>query len=112
MESAEKHQAAVLAAPSRTALIEIDEGGNALAIHPAASFMQLLTPQVYSRKQFDEIAKSKQEPHASQLHLLKGSPLNLRVGGPGDAGLIKTMIGMLPKPKVKGPLTPFDEAQW
>jgi 2-C-methyl-D-erythritol 4-phosphate cytidylyltransferase len=112
MDAAEKHDAVVLAAPSRTTLVEVDEGGNALAIHPAAQFMQLLTPQVYSRKKFEEMAKTKQEPHASQLHLLKGSSLNVRIGGPGDASLIKAMLSLLPKPKLKGPLNPFEEAQW
>ncbi|MGE5608576.1 MAG: IspD/TarI family cytidylyltransferase [Bacillota bacterium] len=112
MDAAEKHEAVVLASPSRTALVEVDEGGNALAIHPAAQFMQLLAPQAYSRKKFEEMAKSKQELHASQLHVLKGSSLNVRVGGPGDASLIKAMLSLLPKPKLKGPLNPFEEAQW
>ncbi|HEX2971508.1 MAG TPA: 2-C-methyl-D-erythritol 4-phosphate cytidylyltransferase [Tepidisphaeraceae bacterium] len=112
MEAAEKHPAVVLAAPSRTALVEVDEGGNALAIHPAAQYMNLLTPQVYSRKKFEEMAQSKQELHASQLHLIKGSPLNLRIGAPSDANLLKAMLSLLPKPKLKGPLSPFEEAQW
>ena len=43
---------------------------------------------------------------------MKGSPLNIRVGGGGDAGMAKVMMNMLPKPKVKTPLTPFEEAQW
>jgi len=112
MEAAEEHPATVLAAPVRTTLIEVDEGGNALAIHPAGQYMQLLTPQVYTKARFEEMAKSRQEPHASQLTILKGSPLNVRVGGPGDVSLAKAMLNMLPKPKTKGPLTPFEEAQW
>src|SRR5438105_613336 len=40
MEMAEKNSAITLAAASRNALIEVDEGGNALAIHPATQYMQ------------------------------------------------------------------------
>jgi 2-C-methyl-D-erythritol 4-phosphate cytidylyltransferase len=112
MEHAEKHDAVVLASASRAPLVEVDEGGNAVAVHHAGHFMQLLTPQAYSVKKFDEIASSKQEPHASQLTLLKGSPLNVRLGGPGDATLVRAMINMLPKPKIKAADNPFEEAQW
>ena len=112
METAEKHDAVVLAAPSRTPLIEVDEGGNSLAIHPIIRFMQLLTPQCLSRKKFEEIAASKQELHPSQLHVVKGSGLNIRLGGAGDLSLAKAMMNMLPKRKVKGPNNPFEEAQW
>ena len=112
MDLAEKHEAIALAALLRTALVEVDEGGNALAIEPASRFMQLLGTHVYSRKTFDQIAQTKQEPHASQLHLLKGSPLNTRVGGASDASLVRAMLNLLPKPKVKGPTNPFEEAQW
>ena len=112
MELAEKHEAVALTASLRTALVEVDEGGNAMAIHPASQFLHLLSPQIYSRKKFDDIAKTRQEPHASQLHLLKGSPFNVRVGSVGDAALLKAMMNLMPKPKVKGPTNPFEEAQW
>ncbi len=109
---AEKHPAISLATPMRSSLVEVDEGGNPVALHFPNRFMNLVTPQVYSRGKFLEVCKSKTEIHASQLTLLKGSPLNIRVGGPGDAGFVKTMINMLPKPKIKAPLSPFEEAQW
>jgi 2-C-methyl-D-erythritol 4-phosphate cytidylyltransferase len=101
-----------LATPLRTPLVEIDDGGNALAFHPPAQYMQLLTPQAFSIAALKAIATGKKEPHASQFKLIKGSPLNVRVGGPGDAHMVKTMINMLPKPKMKGPSNPFEEAQW
>jgi 2-C-methyl-D-erythritol 4-phosphate cytidylyltransferase len=112
IEAAAKHEAAVLASPLRTPLVEVDEGGSAMAVHPVTRFMQLLTPQVFSRQKFDEIAAAKQEAHPSQWHIVKGSGLNVRVGGPGDLSLIKAMMNMLPKPKLKGPSNPFEEAQW
>jgi 2-C-methyl-D-erythritol 4-phosphate cytidylyltransferase len=113
MEMAEKNSAVTLAAASRNSLIEVDEGGNALAIHPATQYMQLLTPQTYDKATFEKMASSKQEVHPSQLKILKGSSLNIRAGG-GEAGpgLIKAMLNLLPKPKIKGPTSPFEEAQW
>ncbi len=112
MEMAEKHEAVTLVSTSRNPLVEVDEGGSAVAVHPPGRFMQLLAPQAYSVKKFDEMAASKQEPHASLLHLLKASPLNVRIGGAGDATLLKAMLHLLPKPKMKPSSNPFEEAQW
>jgi 2-C-methyl-D-erythritol 4-phosphate cytidylyltransferase/2-C-methyl-D-erythritol 2,4-cyclodiphosphate synthase len=113
LEAAEgKASAIALATPVRAPLVEVDEGGNPLAFHAPSGYMQLLTPQVFTAAAFRELATSKKEPHASAFKLLKGSPLNVRVGGPGDANLVRTMINMLPKPKLKGPSNPFEEAQW
>src|SRR5205823_277851 len=85
MAEAEKHPAVALVAASRNTLVEVDEGGNALALHRPEQYMQLLTPQTFSRQKFQEIAAAKREPHASELTLLKGSPLNMRISGGGDA---------------------------
>lgn len=112
MVAAEKNPAVSLATPVRSALVEVDEGGNPLAFHLPANYMQLQTPQAYTKGKFQEMVQSKTEVHPSQLTLLKGSPLNIRAGGPGEAGLMKTMIGMMPKPKSKAPFSPFEEAQW
>jgi len=112
MEAAPRHPAVALIAPLRAPLVEVDEGGGALAIQPASRFMQLLTPQCYARERFLEAAKSKQEPHASQWTLLNGSPLNVRVNGGGDASFAKAMLGLLPKPKMRVSTNPFEEAQW
>jgi 2-C-methyl-D-erythritol 4-phosphate cytidylyltransferase len=112
MEAAEKSPAATLITPTRSPLLEVDEGGNAVAYHPPQNFVQLLTPQVYAKEKFLEMANTKKELHASQLTLVKGSPLNMRVGGSGDAGMAGAMLKMLPKPKLKAPSSPFEEAQW
>ena len=112
MEAAEKHAVVTLTAPLRASLIELDEGSNPVAYHTSTRFVQLLAPQAFARQRFVEMAKSKQEPHASEIHILKGSPLNIRIAGPGDASLVKQMIAMLPKTKVKPPSSPFEEAQW
>ena len=112
MEAAGKHAVVSLSAPCRTTLVEVDEGGGAMAFHAASKYLQLLTPQVFSRKKFEEIAAGRKEPHASEFTLIAGSPLNVRVGGSADAGLAKAMIGMLPKPKAKPLSNPFEEARW
>jgi 2-C-methyl-D-erythritol 4-phosphate cytidylyltransferase len=112
MEVAPEHETIALTSPVKSVLVEVDEGGSAMAYHLPSRFVQLLTPQSFSRARFVKMAESGTEVHPSEVRLLKGSPLNVRISGPGEAGLVKSMIGMLPKPKVKGPLTPFDEAQW
>ena len=73
--------------------------------------MHLLTPQAFSKEKFQQFAGGK-EPHASEATLVKGSPLNLRVGSSAEERVAKAMISMLPKPKVKAPSSPFEEAQW
>src|SRR5947207_15555 len=99
------------AAPLRNPLAEVDEGGNPRAFHAPAEYMQILTPQSFALAAFNEIAKTKKEPHASAWKLLKGSPLNVRIGaGGGDAHLVKTMINMLPKPMLKSPNNTVEDA--
>lgn len=112
MEAAAKHEVCGLSSPVRATLVETDEGGDPLAYHLPDRYVQLLTPQSFSKGKFSQMATTKQELHASTVHLVKGSPLNIRVGHNGDASLAKTHLSMLPKPK-KSPLTnPFEEAQW
>jgi len=111
LEAAEQHPAVALVAAVRSSLLELDEGGGAVALHPAASFAQLLTPQVYSRQRLTELAAGR-EVHASELKLVKGSGLNIRLTGAGDAGLAKAILNLMPKPKAKALSNPFEEAQW
>ncbi|HWB52627.1 MAG TPA: 2-C-methyl-D-erythritol 4-phosphate cytidylyltransferase [Tepidisphaeraceae bacterium] len=112
-ESAEQtdKSAIVLTSPVRSSLIEVDPSGNAISYHTAQSFAQLLTPQAIKRERFMQMAESKTEIPAYEVELLKGSPLNIRVGGSGDASFARAMINMLPKPKIKA-ASPFEEAQW
>jgi 2-C-methyl-D-erythritol 4-phosphate cytidylyltransferase len=107
-----KHAAVALVAPLRGALVETDEGGNPLAVHLPDHYVQLLTPQSFAKAKFVELAKAKKEIHASELYLIKGSPLNIRVASGQDASIAKAMINLLPKPKMKVSENPFEEAQW
>ncbi len=112
MAAAETNAAVTLTASVRTTLLETDEGGNPLAYHLPSHFVQVLTPQGFSKQRFAEMVKAKAEPHASQWTLVRGSPLNLRLASGADGGMVKTMINMLPKAKIKAPSSPFEEAQW
>jgi 2-C-methyl-D-erythritol 4-phosphate cytidylyltransferase len=112
MTAADSSEAAVLAAPIRSTLLEVDEGSNGLAYHLPSQFLQVQTPQVYSRKMLEQIAADGKEPHASQLKIVKGSPLNVRLATGADASFVRAMITMLPKPKTRAASSPFDEAQW
>ena len=109
MEEVQKHDAVTLTAPVRTTLVEVDEGGNPMAYHLPRAFVQLLMPQAFTKARFLEMTRTGREIHASVITLLKGSPLNVRLGGPGDAALAKTLLGLLPKPKIKPPSSPFEE---
>jgi len=112
MEAAEKHDAVVLTAPVKAPLLELDEAGGPVASHLPSSYVQLLTPQVYSRAKFLEMTSAKRDVHPSQLKTISGSVLNVRIGGGSDASLAKAMLGLLPKPKAKPLSNPFEEAQW
>lgn len=111
LAEAEKHPAVALAAPIKSALVEIEEGA-AVALHSPSRFGLLQTPVAMTKQKFIESAKSGKELHASEWTLLRGSPLNVRIGSSGEERLLKAMINMLPKPKIKAANNPFDEAQW
>lgn len=101
-----------LASPVRNTLVEVDAHGHPRAYHTADQFLNLLTPQLFTADRFNKMAQTCAPVPPSETAILKGSPLNLRCSGPGDATLLKTMLSLLPKPK-KNPLTnPFEEAQW
>ena len=111
MECAEQNPYVMLTCALRNQLVELDEGCNPVAVHLPTRYMQLLTPLAYSKDKFKQLASGK-EIHASEAKLVKGSPLNIRVGGSAEERVAKAMLSMLPKPKVKAPSNPFEEAQW
>ena len=116
LEASQKGDAIALTAPVRNGLIELDEGGGPMALHRPNQFVSLLTPLIFSRAKFLELAGSGPGPakeiHPSQLKLITGSSLNIRAGSAADAGLVKAMLNLLPKAKIKPPSSPFEEAQW
>jgi 2-C-methyl-D-erythritol 4-phosphate cytidylyltransferase len=111
MTEAAKHAAVALTSPSRSPLVEVDAHGQPMAYRAPTEFVHLATPMAFSRDKFLSMCASKNELHASELTLIKGSPLNVRVGGGGDSGIVKTFLNMLPKKKVQS-MGVFEEAQW
>ncbi|HEV2296673.1 MAG TPA: 2-C-methyl-D-erythritol 4-phosphate cytidylyltransferase [Tepidisphaeraceae bacterium] len=101
-----------LSTPVKSVLVELDDGGSPMAYHLPSRFVHLVTPQAFSRQRFMSMAETEKEIHASEVTLVKGSPLNQRLSHGGEASFIKAMINMLPKPKIKAPSSPFEEAQW
>src|SRR5665213_1520908 len=83
--AAEEHEAVGLMSPVRSPLIQIDDSGNALHHWPADEFVQLQTPQVLSKHQFLATAGRGEPLPLSIAKLIKGSPLNERIRGAGDA---------------------------
>lgn len=73
------------------------------------SVVSLLTPVLFTRQGLDRAVADGRFP--SPVDLIEGSRLNVRVGTV-DASFAKAMLGLLPKPKVKAPTNPFEEAQW
>jgi len=112
IEEAEKHPAVVLAAQLRGELAELGGDGLPMAIRPAVSFLQLLTPWVMKRGVLAAAIKNQALPTGADLTILRAAPQNIRVGSAGDAGLAKTMLAMLPKRKMRASENPFEEAQW
>ena len=112
LAAAADHPAVALATPVRTATVEVDEGGQPMAVQPPAGRMHLLTPQAFDRATFEAVAKTRAEPHPSKLTLVNGSAYNVRVGSAADAVVAKAFLALMPKPKAKPASSPFEEAQW
>lgn len=111
LEAAEANPVCTLTSPVRASLIETDQAGHAVALHSASQFVQMLTPRCFDRVIFTACMADTRWPKPELFHLVKGSPLNIRIGGPGDASMAKGLMAMLPKPRKKA-AGPFEEAQW
>lgn len=108
IEKSAKHPAVALALPIAGQVLTFDAiPGPAEAT--SRKIAQLLSPIVYDRATFKRVCEQMKQPNP--LHVIEGSPLNVRCGS-SEASLVKAMIGLLPKPKMKAPSSPFEEAQW
>lgn len=112
MAEADKHPVAVMTTPVRGGLIETEDSGKPVALRSGQRFQQVVTPWALRKDKFLEMVKNKRDPIASEIWLVRSSSLNVRVCSATDAGLVKSMINMLPKPKIKAADNPFEEAQW
>ncbi|MGN6626703.1 MAG: 2-C-methyl-D-erythritol 4-phosphate cytidylyltransferase [Tepidisphaeraceae bacterium] len=104
-----RHPIVGLAAPIAGPLVRASVVPGGGTVESRNDLAALLSPVLYTRAAFDEVCAAGKPAEAMQL--IEGSPLNVRVTE-GNASLVKAMLGLLPKPKVRGPLNPFEEAQW
>jgi 2-C-methyl-D-erythritol 4-phosphate cytidylyltransferase len=112
LAEAEKHPVAVMTTPVRGGIVETEESGKPIAIRSGQRFQNIVTPWALRKDKFMEIVKTKRDPAAAEMWLVRSSSLNIRVVSPADATLAKSMLAMLPKPKVRAADNPFEEAQW
>lgn len=73
-----------LSTPLRAGLVQLDEGGSPIGLLTPSEYAQVVTPLLFTKAKFMELATAKREPHASELTLLKGSPLNVRLSSGAD----------------------------
>ncbi|HEX8340045.1 MAG TPA: 2-C-methyl-D-erythritol 4-phosphate cytidylyltransferase [Tepidisphaeraceae bacterium] len=106
--AAERHPVAALAIPVAGPLLNVGRVSGAATLG-GDRVAQLVTPIAFDIAALDAAIADGALP--GSLQWIEGSPLNLRCGQ-ASAGLMKAMIGLLPKPKVKAPSSPFEEAQW
>ena len=110
--AAEKHPAVALVSPVRGTTVTLDEAGQLSDARPGRSLRHLLYPQAYTRAIFDEWLAKGYDAILSRVEPRESSPLNVRVNGAADAGMLKAMLALLPKPAAKASSNPFEEAQW
>lgn len=124
-EEGAKSGAAILAAPLRGTIKRVGESGFVDATVPREGLWEAQTPQVFKRQVLiDAYARRADitEPITDDAQLVEasGHPVavvesdfsNLKVTGRSDAGLAAAIIKNRPKPLPKGPMGPFQEAQW
>jgi 2-C-methyl-D-erythritol 4-phosphate cytidylyltransferase len=112
LAEAEKHPIAVMTTPLRGGIVETEESGKPIAIRSVQRFQNIVTPWALRKDKFLEMVAGKRDPAATEMWLVRSSSLNVRVAGPADAALAKSMMAMLPKPKIRAADNPFEEAQW
>ena len=111
MEEAQKHGAVALTAPVRATLVEVDEGGNPMAYHFPRSFVQLQTPQAFSKAKFLEMAASGRELHPLRPDIGRRFLVECPAWRSGRwALLLGGDAEFLPKAKMKSSSGPFEEA--
>lgn len=112
LEASAKADAIAMACGVSGTLVALDETDRILETIATRSLRALLTPQVFTRKVFDELCDKGFESIKSRLALHDSTRLNIRVNSSSDATLAKAHLTLLPKPKIKVSSNPFEEASW
>jgi len=112
LELVEQHDAIALATRIDGRVATLDETGRIESLAGSGSVRRLVFPMVFTKKMFDELVAKGFDSILSRLFLLESSTFNVRANNASDAGVLKSMLALLPKPKPKASTNPFDEAQW
>jgi len=109
---ADKHPIVVMTTSVRGGVIETEDSGKPIALRSGQRFQQVVTPWVFRKDKFLEMAKNRRDPAVGEMWLLRSSSLNVRLSHATDVSMVKAMISLLPKPRIKPADNPFEEAQW
>ena len=120
-----KHNAAILASPMSCTLKKVSKENFIEQTIERNNLYMAQTPQVFKADLIRDAYK-KLPPEAknitddAQVAELAGYKIfivpceatNIKITHPSDIKLAELIINALPKPKPKGPINPFEEAQW
>ncbi len=121
---ARKTGAAILAAPLRGTIKRASAAKVVDETVPREGLWEAQTPQVFRRsvivEAYDVWAQDEEPTDDAQIVEAYGHPValvesdfsNLKITVPGDLSLATAVLKSRPKPKPKGPIMPFEEAQW
>ncbi len=118
--------AALLATPVSDTVKQVDAQHQVKATMPRQGLWLAQTPQVFRREWLvDAYAKRKQlgkditddaqllEAAGYAVHVVEGSPSNIKITKKGDLFLAEAILKSRPKPKSSGPIHPFaEEEMW
>lgn len=122
--AARKHGAALLAAEVTATLKRVGRDHFIEQTVERNHLYQAQTPQVFKadliRDAYRKLPAGKNITDDAQVAELAGYKVavvpgdisNIKITAPADLKLAEAILDILPKPKPKGPLNPFEEAQW
>lgn len=122
-QAAEQHGAALLATPVTSTLKRVGTNGVVQQTVSRENLWAAQTPQVFRRQLLlDAYAKRGNlhptdecqlvEQFGHPVHVVEGSPLNIKITSPDDFRMAELLLDALPKEKVPGFLHPFADERF
>lgn len=123
-EAAVKHDAAILASPVSATLKRVDKKNVITETASREGLWEGQTPQVFRRTLLEEAYAKRGDFAATddaqlveriggKVHVVSGSPLNVKITTKGDLKLAEQILKVLPKPKLDIAKHPFgDDDLW
>jgi 2-C-methyl-D-erythritol 4-phosphate cytidylyltransferase len=126
-QAAAKHDAAILASPVTATLKKVESNNEISATVDRNGLYMAQTPQVFKTRLIKDAYKKMSQmkeiknitDDAQVLELTGGKVIvvpndqtNIKITVQSDLKLAEAILAILPKPKPKAPLNPFEEAQW